>query len=189
MGDAVRRQPGAVAGNAVLPCRPAFDRVPAPYGRFHDDHGGPAARFQEGAMQRKANAEWKGGLKDGTGRLSSTSGALRDTAYDFHSRFEQGAATNPEELIAAAHAGCFSMALSGILGEAGLTPESIQTEATVHLEKQDAGWTLARIDLDVLGRVPGATAESFREAAEKAKAGCPVSRVLKADIHMNARLA
>jgi len=138
---------------------------------------------------RKANAEWKGPLKDGRGTISSASGALRDVAYDFRSRFEQGPATNPEELIAAAHAGCFSMALSAILGESGLTPESIRTEATVHLEKLDAGWTLARIDLDVVGRVPGASADQFLAAAEKAKAGCPVSRVLKADIQMNARLA
>jgi len=138
---------------------------------------------------RKANAEWKGPLKDGRGTVSSASGALRDTAYDFRSRFEQGPATNPEELIAAAHAACFSMALSAILGEGGLTPESIKTDATLHLEKMEAGWTLARIDLDVVGRVPGATKESFLEAAEKAKTGCPVSRVLKADIQMNARLA
>jgi osmotically inducible protein OsmC len=140
-------------------------------------------------LQRKANAEWKGSLKEGSGTVSSASGVLRDTAYDFRSRFEQGSTTNPEELIGAAHAGCFSMALSGVLGESGLTPESIRTEATVHLEKQDAGWTLARIDLEVVARVPGATPESFREAAEKAKAGCPVSRVLKSEIRMNARLA
>jgi len=138
---------------------------------------------------RKAKAEWKGALKEGRGTISSASGAVKDTAYDFRSRFEQGSTTNPEELIAAAHAGCFSMALSAILGESGLTPESIQTEATVHLDKLDAGWTLTRIDLDVVGRVPGATADSFREAAEKAKAGCPVSRALKPEIQMNARLA
>jgi osmotically inducible protein OsmC len=140
-------------------------------------------------LQRKANAEWKGTLKEGKGTVSSASGVLRDTGYDFRSRFEQGSTTNPEELIAAAHAGCYSMALSAILGESGLTPESIRTEATVSLDKTDAGWTLVKVQLDVVGRVPGASAEAFQAAAEKAKAGCPVSRVLRADIQMNARLA
>jgi osmotically inducible protein OsmC len=139
-------------------------------------------------MQRKANAEWKGGLKDGNGTVSSGSGVLKDTPYEFRSRFEQGPHTNPEELIAAAHAACFSMALSAILGEGGLTPESIRTDATLHFEKMDEGWTLARIHLDVVGRVPGATEQSFGEAAEKARVGCPVSRVLKAEIKMSARL-
>jgi osmotically inducible protein OsmC len=140
-------------------------------------------------LTRKSNAEWKGGLKDGSGTVSSASGVLRNTAYDFRSRFEQGPATNPEELIAAAHAGCFSMALSGVLGESGLTAESIRTEATIDLEKRDEGWTLMRVHLDVVAKVPGATPDAFRVAAEKAKAGCPVSRVLRYDVVMNARLA
>ena len=139
--------------------------------------------------ERKANAEWNGNLKDGHGTVSTESGIHRDTAYDAASRFESGPKTNPEELIAAAHASCFSMALSHILSESGLKPDSVKTEATVHLEKQDAGWTIARIHLDVTGRVPGASAEAFQSAAEKAKTGCPVSRVLKADISMTARLA
>jgi osmotically inducible protein OsmC len=139
--------------------------------------------------ERKSSAEWKGSLKDGRGVVSSSSGVLQDVAYDFRSRFESGSTTNPEELIAAAHAGCFSMALSAILGESGLTPESIRTQATVVLEKQDAGWTLARIHLDVTGRVPGASPEAFQAAAEKAKAGCPVSRALRPEIRMTARLA
>ena len=139
--------------------------------------------------ERKSSAEWKGSLKDGRGVVSSSSGALQNVAYDFRSRFESGSTTNPEELIAAAHAGCFSMALSAILGESGLTPESIRTEATVSLEKQDSGWTLTRIHLDVTGRVPGASPEAFQAAAEKAKAGCPVSRALRPEIRMTARLA
>ena len=138
--------------------------------------------------ERKANAEWKGNLKDGHGSVSTASGIHKDTAYDAASRFESGAKTNPEELIAAAHAACFSMALSHILSESGLTPESVKTHATLNLEKLDAGWTITRIHLDVAGKVPGATAEAFQSAAEKAKTGCPVSRVLKADISMTARL-
>ena len=139
--------------------------------------------------ERKSSAEWKGSLKDGRGVVSSSSGALQNVAYDFRSRFESGSTTNPEELIGAAHAGCFSMALSAILGESGLTPESIRTEATVSLEKQDSGWTLTRIHLDVTGRVPGASPDAFQAAAEKAKAGCPVSRALRPEIRMTARLA
>ena len=140
-------------------------------------------------LKRKSSAEWKGSLKTGRGVVSSASGALKEAAYDAGSRFEQGAATNPEELIAAAHAACFSMALSAILGESALTPESVRTEATVDLEKTEAGWTLTRVHLDVVARVPGASAEAFRAAAEKAKTGCPISRVLRSEIQMEARLA
>lgn len=140
-------------------------------------------------MERKANAEWKGNLKNGSGTFSTASGLHRDAAYDAVSRFESGPRTNPEELIAAAHASCFSMALSHILSESGLEPESVKTHANLKLEKLDAGWTITTIHLDVTGKVPGASAEAFQGAAEKAKAGCPVSRVLKADITMTARLA
>jgi lipoyl-dependent peroxiredoxin len=138
-------------------------------------------------LKRDANAVWTGGLKDGSGRLSTSSGVLRDTPYSFATRFEQTPGTNPEELVAAAHAGCFSMALSGILGESGLKAERIETRATVTLEKLDAGWTLSKIHLDLSARVPGADPEKLRAAADQAKAGCPISRALKSEITLSAR--
>ncbi|HKS73106.1 MAG TPA: OsmC family protein [Terriglobales bacterium] len=139
-------------------------------------------------MQRKASAVWKGGLKDGKGAVSSTSGVLSNTPYSFTTRFENTPGTNPEELIAAAHAACFSMALSAQLGGANLTPESINTNATLTMEKLDAGWTITAIHLDVVGKVPGADAATFQKMAENAKSGCPVSKVLKANITMDAKL-
>ncbi len=140
-------------------------------------------------MQRKASAVWRGGLKDGRGQVSSASGVLKDTPYSFSTRFENQPGTNPEELIAAAHAGCFSMALSAQLGNAGMTPESIETTATLTMDKPDAGFTITAIHLDVNARVPNADRAKFEEAANNAKAGCPVSRVLNAKITMNATLA
>jgi len=140
-------------------------------------------------MQRKASAIWKGGLKDGKGSVSSASGVLNNTPYSFTTRFENGQGTNPEELIAAAHASCFSMALSVQLGQANLTPTSIETSATLSFEKLDSGWTVTAIHLDVVGRVPNADQAAFQKAAENAKSGCPVSKVLKADITMTATLA
>jgi osmotically inducible protein OsmC len=139
-------------------------------------------------MQRKASAVWKGGLKDGKGTVSATSGVLSNTPYSFTTRFENTPGTNPEELIAAAHAACFSMALSAQLGNANLTPESINTTATLTLEKQESGWAITTIQLDVAARVPKADTAAFQKAADAAKSGCPVSKVLKADIKMNARL-
>jgi lipoyl-dependent peroxiredoxin len=139
-------------------------------------------------MKRKASAVWNGGLKDGKGTISTDSGVLSNSQYSFSTRFEDGIGTNPEELIAAAHAGCFSMALSGQLGSAGLTAESIETTATVTMEKTDAGFTITSVDLDVSARVPGADQKAFETAANNAKAGCPISRLLKAEIRMNARL-
>jgi osmotically inducible protein OsmC len=139
--------------------------------------------------ERKASAEWKGNLKGGSGTLSSASGVHKDTEYDFSSRFESGPKTNPEELIAAALASCFSMALAHNLAEAGHAPDSIKSHATAHLEKQEGGWTITRIHLDVVGKVSGVTPESFQETANQTRTGCPVSRVLKADITMDARLA
>jgi len=139
-------------------------------------------------MQRKASAVWKGGLKDGKGSVSSASGVLNNTAYSFSTRFENTPGTNPEELIAAAHAGCFSMALSGQLGGANLTASSIETSATLTMEKLDSGWTITAVHLDVVGRVPGADQAAFQKAAENAKSGCPVSKVLKANITMTAKL-
>ena len=139
-------------------------------------------------MKRKASAVWNGGLKDGKGTISSDSGVLKDTQYSFSTRFENGVGTNPEELIAAAHAGCFSMALSAQLGEAKLTPESIRTVATVTMDKTDAGFTITAVHLDVNAKVPNASKDAFATAANNAKAGCPVSRVLNAKISMDARL-
>ncbi len=139
-------------------------------------------------MQRKASAVWKGGLKDGKGAVSSASGVLSNTPYSFTTRFENSPGTNPEELIAAAHAGCFSMALSAQLGAANLTPESINTSATLTMEKLEAGWTITAVHLDVTAKVPGASADAFNTAAQNAKAGCPVSKVLNAKITMDAKL-
>src|ERR1700724_3715710 len=139
-------------------------------------------------MERKASAVWKGGLKDGKGSISAPGGGLKDTQYSLTSRFENGPGTNPEELIAAAHAACFSMALSAQLGGANLTPESINTAATLTMEKQDAGWTIAAVHLDVVAKVPGASADAFNTAAKNAETGCPVSKVLNAKITMDAKL-
>lgn len=139
-------------------------------------------------MKRKASAVWNGGLKGGRGTLSTDSGVLADSQYSFSTRFEQGAGTNPEELIAAAHAGCFSMALSAQLENAGLTAERIATAATVNMDKTNAGFTITAVHLDVAAKVPGASREQFETAAANAKSGCPVSRVLNAEITMNARL-
>jgi osmotically inducible protein OsmC len=139
-------------------------------------------------MQRKASAVWKGGLKDGKGMVSSASGVLANTPYSFTTRFENAPGTNPEELIAAAHAACFSMALSAQLGGANLTPESINTSATLTMEKLEAGWAITAVHLDVVAKVPGASAEAFNTVAQNAKAGCPVSKVLNAKITMDAKL-
>jgi osmotically inducible protein OsmC len=140
-------------------------------------------------VKRKGSAVWRGGLKDGKGTVSTQSGVLSDTQYSFSTRFEDGIGTNPEELIAAAHAGCFSMALSGQLGAAGLTADSIETTATVNFEKTDAGFTVTEVHLDVTARVPNATEEAFNTAAGNAKTGCPISRLLNTKITMEARLA
>jgi lipoyl-dependent peroxiredoxin len=139
-------------------------------------------------MQRAATAVWKGALKDGKGTISTASGVLADTPYSFSTRFENGQGTNPEELIAAAHAGCFTMALSAQLGTLNFTPASLRTEATVSLEKLDAGWTISKVHLDVVARVPGISSSAFDSAAASAKANCPVSRLLKAEITMTSRL-
>ena len=139
-------------------------------------------------MQRKASAVWKGTLKEGAGSISSDSGVLKNTPYSFTTRFENAPGTNPEELIAAAHAGCFSMALAAQLTASNLTPEQIATTATLSLERLEAGWTITKVHLDVSARVPGASAEAFQTAAGNAKAGCPVSRLLKAEITMDAKL-
>ncbi len=139
-------------------------------------------------MERRASAEWKGGLKDGEGTVSTASGALKEVPYNFSMRFGDAPGTNPEELVGAAHAGCFSMALSGELERAGHLPESIRTKATLNFEKTDAGWTTKSIHLDVVAKVPGIDPGGFQTAAEAAKKGCPISRLLKTDITMSARL-
>jgi len=139
-------------------------------------------------MVRKASAVWKGSLKEGKGTISSESGVLSNTPYSFSTRFENAKGTNPEELIAAAHAGCFTMALSAQLGNAGITPESLETTASLTLDKLEAGWSITKIHLDVAARIPGVDKAAFDKAAENAKAGCPVSRLLKAEITMTARL-
>jgi len=139
-------------------------------------------------MERKASAVWKGNLKDGKGEFSAPSGVFSHTPYSFRTRFEDAPGTNPEELIAAAHASCFSMALSAQLGNTSLVPESINTTANLKMEKLDSGWTITAIHLDVSARVPKADDVAFQKAAEDAKAGCPVSKVLNAKITMTAKL-
>lgn len=139
-------------------------------------------------MKRNASAQWKGGLKDGKGTISSASGVLDNTQYSFGTRFENGKGTNPEELIASAHAGCFSMALSMMLGEADVTPDSIDTKATVSLEEDDSGFSITKIHLDVKVKASGIDNDEFQKIAGNAKEGCPVSKVLRADITMSASL-
>jgi osmotically inducible protein OsmC len=139
-------------------------------------------------MKRKASAEWNGSLKDGNGVISTESGLLNKAQYSFSTRFENGAGTNPEELIAAAHAGCFSMALSAQLTTAGTPPARVATTATVTLEKKEPGFTVTNVHLEVTATVPGATEAGFQEAAGNAKKGCPISRLLNTEITMTARL-
>src|ERR1700679_383659 len=135
-------------------------------------------------MERAATAVWNGALRDGKGAISTQSGILSEAPYSFVTRFENGKGTNPEELIAAAHAGCFTMALSAQLGTMNFTPETLKTTATVTLEKLEAGWTISKIHLDVTARLRGITSSAFEAAAVAAKTNCPVSRLLKADISM-----
>ena len=139
-------------------------------------------------MTTFGTAVWRGGLKDGKGAISTKSGALKDYPYGFASRFEGKPGTNPEELIGAAHAGCFTMALSLILNEAGFTADEMNTQADVTLEKQGDGFAITKVHLTLRAKVPGATKEQFQELAGKAKAGCPVSKLLKAEITLDASL-
>ncbi|MBS0431637.1 MAG: OsmC family protein [Proteobacteria bacterium] len=139
-------------------------------------------------MKSKGSAIWKGSFKDGRGSISTASGVLKDEGYSVGSRFEGDKGTNPEELIAAAHAACFSMALSLLLGKAGLQPESIETTATVSLDKAGDGFEISASHLDVSARIPGADRAKFLEVAKQAEQGCPVSKVLKAKISMDAKL-
>ncbi|APO85202.1 OsmC family protein [Pseudomonas asiatica] len=139
-------------------------------------------------MKKTASAIWQGGLKDGKGLLSTESGALKQNPYGFNTRFEGSPGTNPEELIGAAHAGCFSMALSMMLGEAGFTPDRIDTAAEVTLDKQADGFAITSVHLVLRAKVPGASEAQFLQIADKAKAGCPVSKVLNAKISLDAAL-
>ncbi|QNI32011.1 OsmC family protein [Alloacidobacterium dinghuense] len=141
-------------------------------------------------MERTASAVWRGGLKDGKGVISSQSGVLKDTQYSFSTRFESGIGTNPEELIAAAHAGCFTMALSAQLGNANLTAESLETTANVKFEKTDDGFKITAIRLTTRAKVPGASESAFDTAAQNAKNGCPISRLFQGntDITLDAKL-
>jgi lipoyl-dependent peroxiredoxin len=139
-------------------------------------------------MKRKATAVWQGGLKDGKGTVSTESGVLDKTQYSFSTRFENGKGTNPEELIAAAHAGCFAMALSGQLGSAGLTAQSLEVICTITMEKLDAGFTVIESALDLVAKIPGADKAKFDTAANNAKTGCPISRLLNTKVTLNSRL-
>jgi len=139
-------------------------------------------------MQRKGSAVWQGGLKDGKGTISTDSGVLKQTQYSFSTRFENGVGTNPEELLAAAHAGCFTMALSAQLGNAGMTATQLETTATISLEKVDGGFAITKSHLDLVAHVPGADKAKFDAAVKNAETGCPVSKLFKAEISVSAKL-
>jgi osmotically inducible protein OsmC len=139
-------------------------------------------------IKRKGSAVWNGGLKDGKGTVSTQSGVLNQAQYGFNTRFENGAGTNPEELLAAAHAGCFTMALSAQLGEAGMTAQKLETTATVSLDKVDGGFAIPAVHLELVATIPGASEAAFQEAARKAKEGCPVSKLFNANITLDAKL-
>ena len=141
------------------------------------------------SIKKTASAHWQGGIKDGKGSISTQSGALRDNPYGFNTRFEGAPGTNPEELIGAAHAGCFSMALAKLLGEAGMTAESLDTHAEVTLDKDGDGFRISAVHLTLTASVPGASREAFEQAVEAAKSGCPVSRLLNAEITLQATLS
>jgi lipoyl-dependent peroxiredoxin len=140
-------------------------------------------------MKRTADAKWQGDLKGGKGTISTASGVLSNTQYSFHSRFEQGAGTNPEELLAAAHAGCFTMALSAQLGAAGLKADSLETKCTITVEQKDGGFAITESHLELTAKIPGATQEAFDTATGAAKAGCPVSKLYNTNITLVATLA
>lgn len=139
-------------------------------------------------MDRKASAVWSGGIKDGKGTLSTASGVLKETQYSFSARFENGAGTNPEELLAAAHAGCFTMALSGQLGKAGMTAQKLETTATITLAKDGEGFSITKSHLDLIAHIAGADQAKFDEAVKNAETGCPVSKLFKAEITVSAKL-
>ncbi|MBA3956917.1 MAG: OsmC family protein [Parachlamydiaceae bacterium] len=139
-------------------------------------------------MQRKASAVWQGGLKDGKGTVSTESGVLKQTQYSFCTRFENGPGTNPEELLAAAHAGCFTMALSNELGNAGMVPKKLDATATISLEKVANGFAITKSHIDLVAEIPGADKAKFEAAVKAAETGCPVSKLFKAEITVSAKL-
>jgi osmotically inducible protein OsmC len=139
-------------------------------------------------IKRDGSAVWSGGLKDGKGAVSTASGVLKDVQYGFNTRFEDGPGTNPEELIGAAHAGCFTMALSGQLGQAGMTAQELRTTATVSMEKVEGGFSITAVHLDLVAKIPGASQEAFDKAANTAKENCPVSKLLNANITLTSKL-
>lgn len=139
-------------------------------------------------MERKATAVWQGGLKDGKGVVSTESGVLKQTQYSFKTRFENGIGTNPEELLAAAHAGCFAMALSNELGNAGMVPNKLDATATISLEQVKGGFTITKSHIDLIADIPGANNDKFQAAVKAAETGCPVSKLFKAEITVSARL-
>ncbi|WP_156648946.1 OsmC family protein [Massilia sp. Leaf139] len=139
-------------------------------------------------IKRNGSAVWSGGLKDGKGAVSTGSGALKEQPYGFNTRFEDSPGTNPEELIGAAHAGCFTMALSGQLGNAGMTAQELRTTATVSMEKVEGGFSITAVHLDLVAKIPGASQEAFDKAANTAKENCPVSKLLNAEITLTSRL-
>lgn len=140
------------------------------------------------SSQHSGSAVWSGGLKDGIGSISTQTGVLKEAPYGFKARFEDGPGTNPEELIGAAHAGCYTMALSGVLAEAGLTAQKLETTAAVTLDKVDGGFAITKVHLTLLATIPGADQAKFEEAANKAKVNCPVSKLLNAEITLDAKL-
>src|ERR1700693_1177544 len=173
------------------PNQPASRHLAAPNIPFlnrAESNAYATAQRKEAHMDRKASAVWTGGLKDGKGTLSTDSGTLKQTQYSFSTRFENGVGTNPEELLAAAHAGCFTMALSGQLGKAGMTAQKLETTATVTLAKDGEGFSISKSHLDLVATIPGADKAKFDAAVKAAETGCPVSKLFKAEITVNARL-
>ena len=140
------------------------------------------------SSQHSGSAVWSGGLKDGIGSISTQTGVLNAAPYGFKARFEDGPGTNPEELIGAAHAGCYTMALSGVLAEAGMTAQKLETTAAVTLDKVDGGFAITKVHLTLLATIAGADQAKFEEAANKAKVNCPVSKLLNAEITLDAKL-
>lgn len=139
-------------------------------------------------MQRKASAVWLGSLKEGKGNISTGSGVLKSTQYSFNSRFENGSGTNPEELLAAAHAGCFTMALSAELGKAGISPTKLETTATVTIDKVGEGFAITKSHLDLVANIPGADKSKFDAAVKAAETGCPVSKLFKTEVSVSSKL-
>jgi osmotically inducible protein OsmC len=183
--------PCASQFQSSVPNKPASRHLAAPNIPFlnrAESNVYAAAQRKEAYMDRKASAVWTGGLKDGKGTLSTDSGTLKQTQYSFSTRFENGVGTNPEELLAAAHAGCFTMALSGQLGKAGMSAQKLETTATVTLAKDGEGFSITKSHLDLVATIPGADKSKFDAAVKAAETGCPVSKLFKAEITVNARL-